>query len=71
MFHSHIQYCNTILWGNAAERILQSIERLEDKTIKIMCFVPFGQNDVGHFYSELGMLRFKNMQSKVHFRIQE
>ena len=60
MFYSHLQYCNTI-WGNATERNLQPLERLQEKIIKIMCFIPFGQNEIGHLYNELGLLKLKDI----------
>ena len=60
LFHSHLQYCN-VIWGNASERTLRPLAQLQDKIIKIMCFTPFGQNEIGHLYNELGLLNLEDI----------
>ncbi len=58
LVESHLQYCN-IIWGNANETILEPLIKLQDKIIRIMCFLPNNGDDMKPIYEKLGLLNVK------------
>lgn len=60
LIESHLQYCN-IIWGNAKETVLSRLSKLQDKIVRIMCFAPFGSNDVDHLYESLKILKLRQL----------
>ena len=41
---SHLQYCN-LIWGNAAQNVLEPLIKLQGKILRIICFLS---NDMGN-----------------------
>ena len=41
---SHLQYCN-LIWGNAAQHVLEPLIKLQGKILRIICFLS---NDMGN-----------------------
>ena len=39
LVESHLQYCN-LIWGNASEKVLEPLSKLQDKILRIICFLP-------------------------------
>ena len=58
LVESHLQYCNMI-WGNVSESILEPLAKLQDKIVRIMCFIPNDHRDLTPIYKKLGLLNVK------------
>ena len=58
LVESHLQYCN-IIWGNANEKILEPLIRLQDKVVRIICFLSNNEKDMQSVYKNLGLLNVK------------
>ena len=57
LVESHLQYCNMI-WGNADRRILEPYVKLQNKLIRIICFIAKDDNiDIEQFYKNVGVLK--------------
>ena len=44
LVESHLQYCN-LIWGNAAQHVLEPLIKLQGKILRIICFLS---NDTGN-----------------------
>ncbi len=58
LVESHLLYCN-LIWGNTNENILEPLIKLQDKIIRIICFVPNHERDMTSLYKKLGLLDLK------------
>ena len=52
---SHLQYCN-LSWGNADKSILEPLQTLQDRIIRIMTFTPYSCDNVKHLYDDIELL---------------
>ena len=68
LVESHLQYCN-IIWGDACENTLKPLVNLQNKILKILCFSPFGFDDVDDLYTDMKLLNLKQLHklSKAKF----
>ena len=57
---SHLQYCN-IIWGNAKENILKPLIKLQEKILRIMCFVPFDHGRTDNTLKDLKLLNLNQL----------
>ena len=55
LFNSHLIYACQI-WGQSKTKLFQEIEKLQDKAIRIICFLPKGAS-VKEAYSTLEILK--------------
>ena len=55
---SHLQYCN-IIWGNASEKILKPLIKLQEKVIRIMYFAPQDHSDTEYLFKDLKLLNLQ------------
>ena len=60
--YSYLRYGN-IVWGNAAESVLEPLKTLQRRIIKIMTFAPFGRVDVEPVFRDLRILGLP----EIHF----
>ncbi len=60
LVESHLQYCN-IIWGHVSENILDPLIKLQDKIIRIMCFIPNHDTNMDPVYRELELLDVKKL----------
>ena len=58
--YSYLRYGN-IVWGNAAESILEPLKTIQNRIIKIMTFAPFGRVDLEPVYRDLKILGLAEM----------
>ena len=58
LVESHLLYCN-LIWGNANERVLEPLFKLQDKIVRIICFVPNIETDMKLLYKKLEILDLK------------
>ena len=58
---SHLNYCN-IIWGDASEQIIQPLNTLVNRIIRIMVFAPFQSSNPQQIYEELEILNL----SQIH-----
>ena len=54
LVESHLQYCN-IIWGNASEKTLAPLVKLQDKIIRIICFAQ-PESRIEDLYNDLKLL---------------
>lgn len=59
LVESHLQYCNTI-WGNN-EKTLEPLIKLQDKILRIMCFLPNHTSNMESVYKRLDLLDIKKL----------
>ena len=57
---SHLQYCN-IIWGNASEKILKPLIKLQEKVIRIMYFAPQDHSDMDYIFKDLKLLNLDQL----------
>ena len=57
---SHLQYCN-IIWGNASEKILKPLVKLQEKVIRIMYFASGDQYDMDFIFKDLKLLNLDQL----------
>ena len=60
LVESHLQYCN-IIWGNASERILAPLVKLQEKIIRIMSFASTDQSNSEYFFNALKILNLNQL----------
>ena len=60
LVESHLQYCN-IIWGNASEKTLAPLVKLQDKIIRIMCFSQPDGDQIENLYNDLKILDIKQL----------
>ena len=60
--YSYLRYGN-IVWGNAANSVLEPLTTLQNRIIKIITFAPFGRVDLEPVYHDLKILGL----SEIHF----
>ena len=61
LVESHLQYCNMI-WGNADWRILEPLLKLQNKLIRIICFIPKDEDIlIDQVYTNLGILNLDQL----------
>ena len=58
LVESHLLYCN-LIWGNTNDKILDPLIKLQDKIIRIICFVPNHERNMKSLYKKLGLLDLK------------
>ena len=58
--YSYLRYGN-IVWGNAAQSVLEPLVTLQNRIIKIMTFAPFGRVDLEPVYRDLKILGLPEM----------
>ena len=59
LVESHLQYCNTI-WGNN-EKTLEPLIKLQDKILRITCFLPNHTSNMESVYKRLDLLDIKKL----------
>ena len=52
---SHLQYCN-LVWGNAAESLLDPLKKMQNRIVRILSFAPFNCQNVNVLYDDLQIL---------------
>ena len=57
---SHLQYCN-LVWGNAAESILDPLRKIQNRIIRILSFAPFNCHNVEVLYKDLQLLKLEQI----------
>ena len=57
---SHLQYCN-IIWGNASEKILKPLVKLQEKVIRIIYFAPQNNSDMVNIFKDLKLLNLEQL----------
>ena len=60
LVESHLQYCN-IIWGNASDKSLAPLVKLQEKIIRIMSFAPPERNDIENMFNELKLLNLSQL----------
>ena len=60
MVASHLQYCN-LVWGNAAESLLDPLKKMQNRIIRILSFAPFNCQNVDVLYDDLQILSLKQI----------
>ena len=55
LVHSYLRY-GLIAWGNAASQILQPLQSLNNRVLRIMTFAPLGRLDTSIIYNHLKIL---------------
>ena len=65
---SHLQYCN-LTWGNANETVLQPLQTLQNRIIKIMTFTAFACSNIKQIYDDIELLDLNQIHklSKAKF----
>ena len=58
LVESHLQYCN-LIWGNAAQNILEPLIKLQGKIMRIICFLS---NDMGNTTQAQTQTKFLNVK---------
>ena len=48
---SHLQYCN-LVWGNAAQSILDPLRKIQNRIIRILSFAPFNCHNIKMLYED-------------------
>ena len=57
---SHLQYCN-LVWGNAAQSILDPLEKMHNRIIRILSFAPFNCHNIDVLYEDLQILNLEQI----------
>ena len=60
LVESHIQYCN-VVWGNASDKILEPLSKLQAKILRIICFLPNDEISSLHAQNITGLLNIKQL----------
>ena len=62
LFHSYIRY-GIVIWGHAAPAVLNPLQTLMNRVIRIMTYAPFGNVDLNPVYKELKLLQVSKVCS--------
>ena len=57
---SHLQYCN-LVWGNAAQSILDPLKKIQNRIIRILSFAPFNCHNIKILYEDLQILNLEQI----------
>ena len=57
---SHLQYCN-LVWGDAAESILDPLSKIQNRIVRIISFAPFNCHNVQDLYEDLQLLNLEQI----------
>ena len=60
LVESHLQYCN-LIWGKANDNVLQPLMKLQDKILRIICFLPNTETCSEQAYQSMGLLNVKQL----------
>ena len=71
LVHSYLRY-GILIWGSASQFVMNSLQTLMNKAIRIMTNAPFGNIDLYPAYKQLGILQVSKIHSlevgKFHFK---
>ena len=71
LVHSYIRY-GILIWGNTSQSVINSLQTLMNKAIRIMTNAPFGNIDLSPAYKQLGILQVSKVKSlevgNFHFK---
>ena len=71
LVHSYIRY-GILIWGKASPSVMNSLQTLMNRAIRIMTNAPFGNIDLNPAYTQLGILKVSKIHSleaaKFHFK---
>ena len=71
LVHSYIRY-GILIWGTASPSVMNSLQTLMNRAIRIMTNAPFGNIDLNPAYTQLGILKVSKNHSletaKFHFK---
>ena len=57
---SHLQYCY-LVWGNAAESVLNPLKVIQNRIIRIISFAPFNCHNVSAMYEDLQLMNLEQI----------
>ena len=72
LVHSYIRY-GILIWGNTSQSVINSLQTLMNKAIRIMTNAPFGNIDLSPAYKQLEILQVSKVKSlevgNFHFKL--